>query len=65
VKFTAEVLRDIEYATIDYSNWTDDETNSLIAKLLHNYSIKYNEEVGRTSARSSTSVLVMSFLPAY
>jgi DNA-directed RNA polymerase subunit beta len=49
---------------VDYSNWTEsDDTNSLIASLLHNYSIKVNEEVGRTSGRNSTSALVMS-LPA-
>ncbi len=47
-KFTAELLREIEYATIDYTSWTDDaHVNDLIARLLHNYSIKVNEEVGR------------------
>ncbi|MEZ4980438.1 MAG: DNA-directed RNA polymerase subunit beta [Saprospiraceae bacterium] len=47
-KYSLELLRDLEYNTIDYSNWTTDEhTNGLIARLLHNYSIKYNEEVGR------------------
>jgi DNA-directed RNA polymerase subunit beta len=64
VKFTAEVLRDIEYATIDYSNWTDEpETNSLIAKLLHNYSIKYNEEVGRYK-REKFNISIGDELPA-
>ena len=34
--------------SVDYSNWTDDEhTNSLIARLLHNYNIRHNEEVGK------------------
>jgi DNA-directed RNA polymerase subunit beta len=57
---------DIDYTTVDYSNWTEDEnTNSLIARLLHNYSIKVNEEVGRTSGRNSTSALVMNCLLAY
>ncbi len=64
VKFTAEVLRDIEYATIDYSNWTDNaDTNSLIAKLLHNYSIKYNEEVGRYK-REKFNISIGDELPA-
>ncbi len=64
VKFSAEVLRDIEYATIDYSNWTDDpETNSLIARLLHNYSIKYNEEVGRYK-REKFNISIGDELPA-
>ncbi len=64
VKFSAEVLRDIEYATIDYSNWTDDaETNSLIARLLHNYSIKYNEEVGKYK-REKFNISIGDELPA-
>jgi DNA-directed RNA polymerase subunit beta len=42
------VLRGIEYASVDYTNWVDDSAiNELIANLLHNYNIKYNEEVGR------------------
>ncbi len=47
-KFTQGILRDVDYTTIDYTKWTDDKkTNGLIARLLHNYSIKVNEEVGR------------------
>ncbi|GAA5225228.1 DNA-directed RNA polymerase subunit beta [Membranihabitans marinus] len=47
-KFTKGILKDVDYSNIDYSNWTEDETiNKLIARLLHNYSIKVNEEVGR------------------
>jgi DNA-directed RNA polymerase subunit beta len=47
-KFSQQVLRNIDYASVDYSNWTDDSSiNNLIARLLHNYSIKVNEEVGR------------------
>ncbi len=48
VKLTKTVLKNIDYSVVDYSNWIDDaETNSLISKLLHNYTIKFNEEVGR------------------
>ena len=48
VKFTQQVLRDLDYSSIDYSNWTSgDDSNILVARLLHNYSIKVNEEVGR------------------
>jgi DNA-directed RNA polymerase subunit beta len=48
VKLTKTVLKNIDYSVVDYSNWSDDaETNALISKLLHNYTIKYNEEVGR------------------
>jgi DNA-directed RNA polymerase subunit beta len=47
-KLSLTILRDLDYTTIDYTNWTDDaEKNILIAQLLHNYSIKVNEEVGR------------------
>ena len=47
-KFTFEVLRGIDYGIVDYTNWTSDkETNGLIARLLHNYTIKVNEEIGK------------------
>jgi len=47
-KLSQSILRDLDYTTIDYTNWTEDgEKNVLIAQLLHNYSIKVNEEVGR------------------
>jgi DNA-directed RNA polymerase subunit beta len=47
-KFDQTALREIDYSTIDYSSWTEDaHVNDLVAKLLHNFSIKYNEEVGR------------------
>lgn len=47
-KFTAKILNDINYQEVDQGNWTnDDHTNELIKILLHNYTIKHNEEVGR------------------
>jgi DNA-directed RNA polymerase subunit beta len=47
-KFNKTNLGTIDYMSVDYSNWTDDEhTNGLIARLLHNYNIRHNEEVGR------------------
>ena len=64
VKFNQELLRDIEYTTVDYSNWTDDEkTNGLIARLLHNYSIKANEEIGRYK-REKFNISIGDELPA-
>ncbi|MEL7118410.1 MAG: DNA-directed RNA polymerase subunit beta [Bacteroidota bacterium] len=64
VKFNSEVLRDIDYSSVDYSNWTDDESiNSLIASLLHNYNIKYNEEVGRYK-REKFNISIGDELPA-
>jgi len=63
-KFTHDVLRDIEYFSVDYSNWTDDaKTNELIARLLHNYSIKVNEEVGRYK-REKFNISIGDELPA-
>ncbi|MBA2408218.1 MAG: DNA-directed RNA polymerase subunit beta [Chitinophagales bacterium] len=48
VKFSARVLNDINYQEVDQGNWTnDDHTNELIKILLHNYTIKHNEEIGR------------------
>lgn len=64
VKFNQEVLREIDYSVIDYSNWTEeDATNKLIARLLHNYSIKFNEEVGRYK-REKFNISIGDELPA-
>jgi DNA-directed RNA polymerase subunit beta len=63
-KYTQQVLREIDYTTIDYSNWTEDaHTNELIARLLHNFSIKVNEEVGRYK-RENYNISVGDELPA-
>ena len=63
-KFGQAILRDLEYATIDYSNWTDDShANDLVARLLHNYSIKVNEEVGRYK-REKFNISIGDELPA-
>ncbi|MCF8331522.1 MAG: DNA-directed RNA polymerase subunit beta [Bacteroidales bacterium] len=47
-KFTKKVLTGVDdYINISPRKWTTDkEKNDLIKKLLHNYSIKYKEEVG-------------------
>ena len=64
VKFSQELLREIDYTTVDYSNWTEDaRTNELIARLLHNYSIKSNEEVGRYK-REKFNISIGDELPA-
>ncbi|MEL6865476.1 MAG: DNA-directed RNA polymerase subunit beta, partial [Bacteroidota bacterium] len=64
VKFNNQVLRDVDYTTIDYSSWTDDShNNSLVARLLHNYSIKVNEEVGRYK-REKFNISIGDELPA-
>ncbi|MEL6922678.1 MAG: DNA-directed RNA polymerase subunit beta, partial [Bacteroidota bacterium] len=63
-KFTPSVLKNVDYTTIDYSGWTDDDhTNKLVARLLHNYSIKMNEEVGRYK-REKFNISIGDELPA-
>lgn len=63
-KFSQILLRELDYATIDYSSWTSDEdTNELVAKLLHNYSIKTNEEIGRFK-RENFNISIGDELPA-
>jgi DNA-directed RNA polymerase subunit beta len=63
-KFTQALLRDLDYTSIDYSNWTTDaHINSLIARLLHNYSIKVNEENGRYK-REKFNISIGDELPA-
>ncbi len=46
--FSKKILNSIDYNNIHPLEWTDDEkTNDLINTLLHNYNIKYNEELGK------------------
>ncbi len=63
-KYSQSLLKEIDYTTVDYSNWTDDEhTNKLIASLLHNYNIKLNEEVGKYK-REKFNISIGDELPA-
>jgi len=63
-KFNPKVLKNIEYNQIDYSNWTKDvDLNIHIASLLHNYSIKLNEEIGRYK-REKFNISIGDELPA-
>ncbi len=63
-KFSQGALREVDYTSVDYSNWTDNaKSNELIAKLLHNYSIKVNEEVGRYK-REKFNISIGDELPA-
>ena len=63
-KFSSKVLKDLNFTTIDYSNWTkEDEVNSLVAKLLHNFNIKTNEELGRYR-REKYNISIGDELPA-
>ena len=63
-KYTKAVLNNIDFTQIDYSNWTaSDKTNKLISRLLHNYNIKYNEEVGKYK-REKYNISIGDELPA-
>jgi len=47
-KFSQKVLKEIDYSVVDYNSWVkDDSVVKQIARLLHNYNLKVNEEVGR------------------
>ncbi|MBS1590479.1 MAG: DNA-directed RNA polymerase subunit beta, partial [Bacteroidetes bacterium] len=47
-KFNSKTLGSIDYANVNSLGWTGDtETDDSINQLLHNYNIKFNEEIGR------------------
>jgi len=63
-KLTKSVLKNIDFGIVDYTNWTkSEETNALIARLLHNYTIKVNEEIGRYK-REKFNISIGDELPA-
>jgi DNA-directed RNA polymerase subunit beta len=63
-KLTSAVLKEMDYTSVDASNWTsDDNINSLILRLLHNYTIKLNEEIGRYK-REKFNISIGDELPA-
>jgi len=63
-KFSTKTLKDLDYSQVDYTNWTkDDKSNKMISQLLHNYSIKVNEEVGRYK-REKFNISIGDELPA-
>ncbi len=63
-KFTAKNLAEIDYLNVNPLGWTNDEAvNSRINTLLHNYHIKYNEELGRYK-REKFNISIGDELPA-
>ncbi|TAN01164.1 MAG: DNA-directed RNA polymerase subunit beta [Chitinophagaceae bacterium] len=63
-KFTAKSLNGIDYLNINPLEWTEDgKTNSLVNVMLHNYNIKYNEELGRYK-REKFNISIGDELPA-
>jgi len=63
-KFTQKNLAEIDYSTVNPLGWTaDKKTDDQINTLLHNYSIKYNEELGRYK-REKFNISIGDELPA-
>ncbi len=63
-KFIVKDLKDLDYTQVDYSGWTtDDSINGSVARLLHNYNIKVNEEVGKYK-REKFNISIGDELPA-
>jgi DNA-directed RNA polymerase subunit beta len=63
-KFTAKTLASIDYQNINPLGWTGDEKiDGMINTLLHNYNIKYNEELGRYK-REKFNISIGDELPA-
>lgn len=63
-KFSQKNLVNIDFQNVNPLNWTTDEvTNDQINTLLHNYSIKYNEELGRYK-REKFNISIGDELPA-
>ncbi|HXS58722.1 MAG TPA: DNA-directed RNA polymerase subunit beta [Hanamia sp.] len=63
-KFTAKNLGNIDYQNVNPLGWTaDTKTDDHINTLLHNYNIKYNEELGRFK-REKFNISIGDELPA-
>ncbi len=63
-KFTVKNLGQLDYLNINPLGWTsDDKINGYINTLLHNYTIKYNEELGRYK-REKFNISIGDELPA-
>ena len=63
-KFNQKNLATVEYHSINPLGWTGEvQTDDYINKLLHNYTIKYNEELGRYK-REKFNISIGDELPA-
>ena len=64
VKFTQKVLSSLDYLIINAEGWIrDDEQSALAARLIHNYTLKYNDLLG-VYKRKKFQVTVGDELPA-
>ncbi len=63
-KFNVKILEKLDYIQIDTKNWTKDEdTNNLIKRLIHNYTIKHNDILG-SYKRNKFALTVGDELPS-
>jgi DNA-directed RNA polymerase subunit beta len=63
-KFNTKTLSSIDYQNVNPLGWTGDKpTDNAINQLLHNYNIKYNEELGRYK-REKFNLSIGDELPA-
>ncbi|OJW83952.1 MAG: DNA-directed RNA polymerase subunit beta [Bacteroidetes bacterium 46-16] len=63
-KFNSKTLSSIDYQNVNPLGWTGDkDTDESINQLLHNYNIKFNEEVGRYK-REKFNLSIGDELPA-
>ncbi|MBX2905561.1 MAG: DNA-directed RNA polymerase subunit beta [Taibaiella sp.] len=63
-KFNSKTLGSIDFQNVNPLGWTgDQETDELINQLLHNYNIKFNEELGRYK-REKFNLSIGDELPA-
>ena len=63
-KFSAKSLSTIDFQNVNPLGWTGDKkTDDLLNTLLHNYNIKYNEELGRYK-REKFNISIGDELPA-
>jgi DNA-directed RNA polymerase subunit beta len=64
IKYTAKLLTSISFDNINPHKWTRDDTlNEMVRKVLHNYNIKVNEELGRHK-RAQFNISVGDELPS-
>ncbi len=63
-RFSSKVLNSVDFQSVNPLGWTGEaETDDLVNKLLHNYNIKYNEELGRYK-REKFNLSIGDELPA-
>jgi DNA-directed RNA polymerase subunit beta len=64
VKFSAKVLQNIDFITVDPTEWTTDKrTNELVRQLIHNYNIRHGDISG-VYKRKKFQVSIGDELPA-